>query len=185
MYDDDTIDDDVDYLDREDPLANEKLERIGGAFVEPDRIENDCNTEGGCAPDDYPEDPYSVDVRPGTPDDVGYGYGLESTDANDITFVPDGGTHQTGMPAPDTERDEDLGQAEADDLWERQEPLIEEDVDDGLKLPAGMDDEDGERILGAMGDDSGDETADAIGNTSATGEPTTAPEHGGFPDKKE
>ena len=35
MYDDN---DDIEYLDREDRVANEKLERVGGVFVEPQKI---------------------------------------------------------------------------------------------------------------------------------------------------
>jgi len=179
-------DDDMEYLDREDPLANEKLERIGGVLVEPQHSEVDCNREeDACAPDDYPEDPYAVDNRPGTTDDVGYSPGLQSKDANDISFVPEGGVHQSGRSAPSTERDVDPGTADEKDLWQRQEPLIEEDVDDGLKIPLGMDDEDGKRILDAMGDDSSDETSDGIAANSATGESTTNPEHGGFPEREE
>lgn len=181
MYQDD---EDVEYLQEEDRLANESLERVGGVFVEPERSQVDCNQEeAACAPDDYPEDPYAIDNRPGTVDDVGYSYGLQTTDANDISFGPEGKAVERGEPAPATERDLELGQLEADDLWQRQEDLIEEDEDDGIKIPLGMNEEDGERIMGAMGDDSGDESAEGIAGNSATGEATTNPPHGGFPER--
>lgn len=180
MYDDNN---DIEYLDREDRVANEKLERVGGVLIEPQKMEVDCNSEeAACAPDDYPEDPYSIDNRPGTPDDVGYSQGLLSPDANDITFVPEGGVRESGPRAPATERERDLGTEDEEDLWRRNEPLVEEDVDDGVRLPLGMNEQDGERVMGAMGDDSGDATPENVEGGSATGEPTTIPDHGGFPE---
>jgi len=181
MYDDN---DDVEYLDREDRIANEKLERVGGVLVEPEHSQVDCNrVDDACAPDDYPADPYAIDNRPGTPDDTGYSPGLLSPDASDISFVLEGGVREAGASAPATEREFDLGTADETELWRRNEPLVEEDVNDGLKLPLGMDDADGERVLGAMGDESGEAAPANVEGTSATGGPTSSPDHGGFPER--
>lgn len=176
-------DNDTEYLDKDQRVFNERLERIGGVFVEPERTEVDCNTEEACAPDDYPEDPYAIDNRPGTVDDIGYGLGVTTRDANDRHVMPDVAGRQVGPKASDTERDLELGTEDEQDLWRMQEPLIEEDVDDGIKIPAGMDDEDAERVMAAMGDDSGDATPEGIEGNSATGEPTTTPDRGGFPER--
>lgn len=183
VYDDD---DDIEYLDREQRPFDEKLERVGGVFAEPQHGEVDCNTEdSACAPDDYPEDPYAVDNRPGTVDDVGYSYGLMSPDASDLSLVPEGSTHFAGKPAPSAERDLEPGTEDEADLWDRIEPLVEEDVEDGLRIPLGMDDQDGRHIMGAMGDDEGDEIEEDAAMTSATGEPSTGTDHGGFPEHAE
>jgi len=181
MYDDD---DAIEHLDREQRVFDEKLERVGGVFVEPEHTEVDCNAEpNACAPDDYPDDPYSIDNRPGTPDDVGYSLGLQSRDANDLSVVDEGRVHEHGRRAPDTERDLEAGTLDEKDLWDRQKPLITEDEDDGIKVPLGMNEEDAERVMSAMGDDSGDATPEGIEGNSATGEPTSVPDHGGFPEQ--
>lgn len=181
MYEEDK---DTEYLGEDQKVFNEKLERVGGVFVEPEHAEVDCNSEpDACAPDDYPEDPYAIDNRPGTPDDVGYSMGLLSNDAADRNVVPDGRTREYGAAAPDTERDLEPGTEDERDLWARNEPLVEEDVDDGIKLPLGMDEDDGADVLSAMGDDSGDATPEGIEGGSATGEPTTTPDRGGFPER--
>lgn len=181
MNDDDR---DIEYLEQDEKVFDEKLERIGGVFVEPEQTQVDCNAEkDACAPDDYPEDPYAIDNRPGTVDDVGYSSGLTTRDANDLSMVPDGQTRQSGPAAPATERDLASGAEDEADLWSLQEPLIEEDVDDGIKIPLGMSDEDAEDVLDAMGDDSSEVLPETAEGGSATGESTT-PEHGGFPERE-
>lgn len=178
--------DDLEYLDREQRVFDERLERIGGVFVEEQHGEVDCNSEANaCAPDDYPEDPYAIDNRPGTPDDVTYSIGLQSPDADDQHVVPDVRTHHSGPPASATERDTELGTEDERDLWARNRPLVQEDVDEGVMLPLGMDEDEGERVLEAMGDEASEVAPDSATGTSATGEPSSAPEHGGFPEREE
>lgn len=178
MFDDES---DV-WPEREQHVFNEKLEREGGVFIEPQHTQVDCNDPEnlGCAPDEYPEDPYAVDNRPGTPDDVTYSYGLELPNAADRHLVPEGATHQSGPPAPDEEREFEPGERDERDLWRRQRALIEEDAD-SPKLPVGMSDEDGRRVMGAMGDDEGDEASEDATTVSATGFPSTE-DSGGFPE---
>ena len=144
---------DIDVDEPEGRLANERLVREGGVFVEPPHYEVDCNrAPGACAPDDYPEDPYAVDNRPGTVDDIGYAYG----------------TNASG----------------AEDLWSEQRALREEDDENAIVLPEGMTFEDAERVVELMGDEVADFMPEGEKSSSATGEPTTGPEHGGFPDRE-
>lgn len=83
---------------------------------------------------------------------------------------------------PDDEgRDIDLGQESDPELWGKQLPLIEEDVDDGLKVDDFSDELIAE-VLEAMGDDAADPLQDSPNGTSATGSVDT-PEHGGFPER--
>lgn len=173
------------WPEREQDVFEEKLERDGGVFVEPQHTQVDCNApDAGCATDEYPEDPYSVDNRPGTVDDPTYSMGVELPNAADLHLVPEGGVHQSGRPAADEEPERDLGELEERDLWRRQRPLIEEDEDDGVKLLGASDDE-ARRVLDAMGDESSDSVPDMTQGGSATGEPTTGPDHGGFPERDE
>lgn len=79
--------------------------------------------------------------------------------------------------------DIDLGENRDPDLWEKQIPLIQEDEDDGIKL-RDFPEEDIPRILDAMGDEVADRWQEAPNGNSATGDSTTAPDHGGFPERK-
>jgi len=84
---------------------------------------------------------------------------------------------------PDDEgRDIDYGQDRDPELWSKQLPLIEEDIDDGLKLD-GFSEEAAARVLEAMGDDAAETLADAPNGTSATGV-DGGPDHGGFPERE-
>lgn len=179
-------DENTNWPEREQHVFDEKLEREGGVFIEPQHTQVDCNSpDAGCATDEYPEDPFSIDNRPGTVDDPTYSMGVELPNAADQHLVPEGGTHQGGRPAPDEEREWEPGELEERDMWRRQRALIEEDADDGIKMPAGTSDEQAERILDAMGDESADNVPDMTQGGSATGEPTTAPDRGGFPERDE
>jgi hypothetical protein len=174
---------DLEYLERDQRVFDEKVEREGGVFVEPQPQGKDCNSEReACAPDDYPEDPYAVDNRPGTPDDAGYSFGLQTNDAADHHLIPEGRSHQSGPSAPGVEHEEELGQKDEDDLWRRMEPLVEEDVAEGIRMPEGVSEEQGERIIDAMGAEFTPE--DQIDN-SAIAQVTGEPDHGGFPDRDE
>lgn len=182
MYDDE----DYDYLDQEGHLANDKLVREGGVLIEPAHSQVDCNQQRpACAPDDYPEDPYSIDNRPGTVDDVGYSYGIESPPAADMSFAPMNSTHAGGERAPATERDLDLGEIDAEELWEHQEPLIAEDLDDGIKLTEQTTEAQAQRILDALGDDAAEPLSESGAGVSATGEYGSGENHGGFPERND
>lgn len=184
MYLDD--DENPNWPEREQHVFEEKVERIGGAFVEPEHSQVDCNEPGAeCATDEYPEDPFSIDNRPGTVDDPTYSMGVELPNAADLHLVPEGGTRQAGRPAPDEEREWEPGELEERDAWRRQRALVEEDEVDGVKMPRDTSDEDAQRILDTMGDESSDVVPDMTQGTSATGESTSGPEHGGFPERKD
>jgi hypothetical protein len=178
--------DDENVLDREQHFVNERMEREGGVFVEPEHTNVDCNQEEpACAPDEYPEDPVAIGNRPGTVDDLTYSQGVQPPNAADQQIFPEGRTRLGKEKAPDTERELPLGQADEDELWRAQEPLIEEDEVSGVKLPEGMDEENGERILDVMGDGSAVDISEDVAGSSATAEPDLPEEHGGFPDRKE
>lgn len=170
------------WPERGQHIFDEKLDREGGVFIEPQHAEKDCNNpdQRGCAPDEYPDDPYAIDNRPGTPDDVTYSYGLEHPSPADQHIVPEGGVHQSGPSAPDEEREFEPGEREERDVWRHQRALIEEDAD-SPRMPVGMSDQDAERVMGAMGDGEGDDASEDVAEVSATGS-TNAEEHGGFPD---
>ena len=173
---------DLEYLERDQRVFDEKVEREGGVFVEPQQQRTGCESErDACAPDDYPEDPYGIDNRPGTPDDPGYSFGLQSKDAADHHVIPEGRSHQSGRSAPGVERDEEAGQADEDDLWRRMEPLVEEDTAVGVKLPEGATEEEGEEILDAMG---AEFTPEDQTDNSAIGQVAGEPDHGGFPERE-
>jgi hypothetical protein len=179
MYLDD--DESTVYPEREQHIFNEKLERDGGVFVEPQHGQVDCNQPGNdCAPDDYAEDPYAIDNRTGTVDDANYSMGVELPNAADLHLVPEGRSHLHGKRAPDEEADTEPGTQDAAALWGAQQLLIQEDVGDGVHVPEGLD---GERVLGAMGDGEGPEAAEDAAPTSATGDPTTE-DRGGFPERE-
>lgn len=182
MYLDD--DENPNWPEREQHVFDEKLERDNGVFAEPQHMQRDCNSpDAECATDEYPEDPFAIDNRPGTADDATYSMGVELPNAADQHLVPEGRTHQSGHSAPDEEREWEPGELEERDLWRRQRPLIEEDVDDGIKFPRGVSDEEAQHTLDAMGDETSDNVPDMTQGGSATGEPTTAPDHGGFPER--
>lgn len=91
------------------------------------------------------------------------------------------GSHKHDDGPDDEGRDFDGGQDRDPELWGAQLPLIEEDEDDGLKLP-GFSEESVPAILDAMGDDAAEPLQDAPNGTSATGSPFE-PDHGGFPER--
>lgn len=84
-------------------------------------------------------------------------------------------------PPDDEGRDIDLGEDLDPQLWGVQRALIEEDVEEGIKLD-GFDEDAIPHILDAMGDDAAESLQDAPGGTSATGS-VSAPDHGGFPER--
>lgn len=171
------------YPEREQHIFNDKLVREGGVLVEPEHQQVDCNDpEIECGPDDYPEDPYSIDNRTGTPDDANYSFGVELPNADDLHLVPDSGRMSVGETEGAEEPPErDLGELEERDMWRRQRPLIEEDVEAGADLE-GMSDEDADRVVDMMG---AEFTQEDQADTSATGAPTAGEDHGGFPERDE
>jgi hypothetical protein len=174
---------DLEYLERDQEVFDQKVEREGGVFVQPEHTQVDCNKEpDACAPDDYPQDPYAIDNRPGTPDDPGYSFGLQSNDAADRHLVPEGSSHASGPAAPGVERDKDPGQADEDDLWQRMRPLVEEDEGEGVRMPEGVSEDEAAGVLDSMGAEFVQE--DQIGD-SAIAEPEKNVDHGGFPERED
>lgn len=172
----------TEYPERDQHIFDEKLEREEGILIEPAHTQRDCNTPGNeCAPDDYAEDPYAVDNRPGTADDMTYSFGVELPNPDDQHLVPEGRSHRSNAtPGSDYDVETELGDKDENDMWGQQQALIEEDVDDGVKMPLGLTDKDAEEVLDMMGAEfSGEDQTE----TSATGEPTTGPEHGGFEER--
>ena len=86
------------------------------------------------------------------------------------------------QPPDDEGRDIDLGEDADPELWGAQRPLIEEDVDEGLKLE-GFDEDAIPHILNALGDDAAEPLQDFPNGTSATGS-VNEPDHGGFPERE-
>jgi hypothetical protein len=151
--------------------------------VEPEHQQVDCNQPGTeCGPDDYPEDPYAIDNRPGTPDDADYSRGVELPNADDLHLIPDRGVRRSGGEfAPDEEAERDLGERDERDMWRRQRPLIEEDAEEGIDIPPGIGEQDAERVVDMMGAEFTQEDAT---DTSATGAATSGEDHGGFPERE-
>lgn len=171
-------DEETTHPERGRHIFEERLEREGGVFVEPQHDEVGCaDPEVECGPDDYPEDPFAIEHRPGTVDDAGYSMGVELPDAGDLHLIPDRGRLRSGERAPDEEAELALGERDERDLWRRQRPLIEEDSEEGIDMPAGMDDEDAARVMDAMGAEFVEEDQ---ADVSATGSATSGPDRGGF-----
>ncbi len=175
---------DADLLAKEQRPFDEKVTRDGGVFVEPGGREGGCDDDAaGCPPDDYVEDAWTGDDRPGTVDDIPYTMGVQIPDADDAHLVAEGGTHQSGRPARAEEPETELGGPDSRELWQLQKALIQEDEKDGIKLE-GLSDEEAERVMEALGDEAADPLPDNPEGTSATGSPF-GPEHGGFPERRE
>lgn len=157
------------YPEREQHYFDEPLQAEGDGWLrEPQHTREGCDTSGEkCGPDEYPEDPFATGNRPGTVDDLPNSFGVELPQADDEHLVEQGRTHHAG-PEAGEERERDLGDREARDLWRRQRPLIEED-EHGVQLPVGMTEEEGRRVMDAMGDDEGTGASEDVAEESATG----------------
>lgn len=84
----------------------------------------------------------------------------------------------------DEDQDANLGEGRDPELWSKQIPLIEEDVDDGLKLDD-FPEEDIPSIIDAMGDEAAEQVPESPNGVSATGsESPMTPDHGGFPERE-
>jgi hypothetical protein len=178
-------DDTTDATPSEQRPFDERLDRESGVFVEPDGREVACDPDGeACAPDDYVNDPAAPEVGiPGTADDLPLSFGIEVPSASDEHLVLDGATKPSGASRDKDEAAEDVGRVDESELWGEQKALVEEDEVAGLKL-SGFPEEEIPEILEAMGDDAADPLQDYPNGTSATGD-WAAPEHGGFPERKE
>lgn len=169
---------------KEQKQFDERLERQGGVFLEPDagRRLGVEEGEGGTGQDDLAEDAYVGEDRPGTVDDVPYSMGTQEPDADDLHLVPEGGTHTEGTSAPEEETEQDPARRDERELWSHQRQLIEEDEDDGIKLE-GLSEEQAKRVVDAMGDEAADPLSNWPDGTSATGA-GNEPAHGGFPERE-
>lgn len=171
MYPDD------DVLPHEQEQADEKLQYDTGVFYE-----TGTHTAGGSsAPDDFVEEPWEPGGEPGTIDDIPYTMGVETPAPTDQLLTVTGPTRVAGSPAKD-ETETVLGAPDERRLWEQQRQLIQEDVDDGLKLE-GFSEDAIPGILDAMGDDAAETLSEYPNGTSATGS-VNEPEHGGFPERE-
>ena len=179
------MNDDISTQPGEQRPFDEKLDRESGVFVEPDNHEVVCDTdEAGCAPDDYVADPGARDPGiPGTADDLPLTFGIETQAPNDEHLVGEGATKPAGHDREKADDAQDAGKADEAELWRAQKALVEEDEVAGLKLD-GFEEEEIPAVLEAMGDDAADPLQDFPNGTSATGD-WTAPEHGGFPERKD
>jgi hypothetical protein len=164
---------------------DEHLDRESGVFIEPDAREVTCEPDTeSCAPDDYANDPGARENGiPGTVDDAPLTFGIEAPPAADTHVVIEGATHPGGKSEESAKAAEESGSADEKELWGQQAALLEEDTAGALKLD-GFPEEEIPEILNAMGDDAADPLQDFPNGVSATGD-WTAPEHGGFPERKD
>jgi hypothetical protein len=164
---------------------DEHLDRESGVFIEPDGREVTCEPDADqCAPDDYINDPGAREQGiPGTVDDEPLTFGIEAPGAADSHIVLEGATRPGGESEESTKAAEEIGSADEGELWGHQSALVEEDEIGGLKLK-GFPENEIPEILDAMGDDAADPIQDFPNGVSATGD-WSAPEHGGFPERKE
>jgi hypothetical protein len=88
--------------------------------------------------------------------------------------TPDDIGYAYGTVAPETE-----------DLWDLQQALLEEDEENAVLMPVGTEADHAARVLGLMGDEVADFMPEGQKSSSATGESTTAPDRGGFPERSE
>ncbi|NTW28980.1 MAG: hypothetical protein HGA39_06435 [Coriobacteriia bacterium] len=177
---------DDDVFPRGQRPTDEKLDREGAVFMEPDSRKIGCDDdESSCAPDDFFEDPYADNATgvPGTVDDIPLSFGTITPAPDDAHLVEEGATHQTGRAAPAEEPEGEVGKRDERELWAEQKALIAEDEITGLKLK-NFPEEHIAEILEAMGDDAADPLQESPNGTSATGA-WGAPEHGGFPERKD
>jgi len=161
------------------------LDRESGLFIEPDGKEVACDPDQEpCAPDDFSNDP---DVRrngiPGTVDDQPLSMGQQTPDAADEHIVAEGAVKPSGESLEKRDRGEETGRDDTRELWDDQSELVEEDDHDAVNL-RGFSDEDAEEVFDEMGDQVQEPLPDFPNGVSATGE-WSAPEHGGFPERKD
>jgi hypothetical protein len=166
------------------------LEREGGVFVpSSDGRDVGCgDNDPTCPEDEWLEDPITDEHVPGTVDDRTYDYGTEDPEPADqaLTTIESGpvtGFGDVGETGFEEDRDErDLGELEERDLWRRQRPLIEEDVDEVYNVQA-IRDEELPAVERAIGEDAAGPLVDTQEGTSSIGS-TSVPEQGGFPEEE-
>jgi hypothetical protein len=166
--------------------VDEKLDRESGVFTENDAREVGCDPGADrCAPEDnYGYDPGTRETGvPGTVDDVPLDFGQENQSPNDESLVYDEAVAEGGESADRADRREEQGTVDENELWEEQQPLMDEDDKTALRLQ-GFPEEDIPQILEAMADDAQEVVPDYGQGVSATGDSST-PDHGGFPEREE
>jgi hypothetical protein len=120
-------------------------------------------------------------ARPDDWQDTEYDLGEESNEPADQFLHDVDEPVARGASSAREHGETELGAPEERELWHRQEPLIAEDEDDGLKLE-GFPDALIPTVLDAMGDDAAEVLPESPSGTSATGS-TSEPDHGGFPER--
>ena len=178
-------------MGRGGPAGDDRpLEREGGVFVpRSDGRDVGCDsTDATCPEDEWLEDSVTEEHVPGTVDDLAYDFGTEDPGPADqmLTTIESGrvtGFGDVGKTGSEEDRDErDLGELEERDLWRRQRPLIEEDVDEGYNVPS-LSEEQLAAVERAIGEDAAGPLVEASEGTSSIGS-TSVPEHGGFPEEE-
>ena len=158
----------------DDPsFAEDALRRVGGVFVSSaDGRKVECDDD--CAQDDQVEDPVNEPGVPGTVDDMPYDYGTETAQPADTTLQSLDGARswRVGATGPAEEGDpRPLGRPEEQELWSRQQPLIQEGQANEREYGT-LDEGDLHRIVESSIEDSGEVLPETGSGTSATGSAT-------------
>ena len=158
----------------EKPFDEAEYERQGGVLVPVNGgHEVSCEDEQ-CAPDEVVEDPLNDDGVPGTPDDLPYDYGVETSEAADTQVLSPGhrnaglgGLGATGADEDVTE-EPPLGGPDERELWHKQRGLMQESEDEAARW-GGLEDDDLSKVEEAIGEDAGEVLPEAPEGESATG----------------
>jgi len=135
---------------------------------------HEVRCEGDCAPDDNPEDSVNGEGVPGTPDDLPYDFGVENARAADEVLdsfehaaAASWGVGKTGPAGEGPVRE--LGGPEQRELWDMQQPLIEESDAEEQHF-AGLREQDLLAVGDASAEDAAEVLPDSPDGTSATGD---------------
>jgi len=156
---------------------DDKLEKEEGVFVRgTTSAAEGCDEEtDACPPDEVIEDAVEDRHVPGTADDLPYDYGVENPPPADQaldTVVDEGlpgrglGVGRTG--AAGEGEPPDLGEPEEQELWSKQEPLIELSEREEQHYRT-LSDEEAEAAHDALAEDAEEPLSEAPGGESATG----------------
>ncbi|MDP2233403.1 MAG: hypothetical protein Q8K89_07190 [Actinomycetota bacterium] len=137
-------------------FEDNELEREAGVLASADGGHKTGCAEDECAPDETVEDPINEPGVPGTVDDLPYDYGVETAQAADETLDsldgPPARAWRVGAPGPAEQGEPStLGRPEERELWQKQQPLIEEGAINE-RAYADLNEEDVPEILEASGE---------------------------------
>ena len=128
------------------------------------------------------EDPFDV---PGMADDPDPDLGEDKPTEEVLYREKDavGGAAEPPGPAAAAQDEPEPGTRDERELWRAQQALIDEDDKSGIRLE-GFPEDAVPAVLNALGDDAAETLPDSPNGTSATGD-WAAPEHGGFPERRD